>query len=77
MSFVFERKPTLDHTHARQVYTWGWNAFGQLGVGEVDDAHPIPLRNTWLHRLRVVHVSAGQFASAAVTDDGDVYTWGP
>jgi alpha-tubulin suppressor-like RCC1 family protein len=59
-----------------QVFTWGWNAFGQLGVGEVDDAHPIPLRNTWLHRLHVVHVSAGQFASAAVTADGDVYTWG-
>jgi hypothetical protein len=54
------------------VYTWGWNAFGQLGMGEVDDAHSIPLRNNGLHRLHVVQVAAGQFASAAVTADGEV-----
>ena len=74
IGFSTSRCSTLPHPSVptRQVYTWGWNAFGQLGMGEVDDAHSIPLRNNGLHRLHVVQVAAGQFASAAVTADGEV-----
>mmetsp|Transcript_27280 Transcript_27280/g.37625 ORF Transcript_27280/g.37625 Transcript_27280/m.37625 type:complete len:828 (+) Transcript_27280:153-2636(+) len=59
-----------------EVLTWGWNAFGQLGLGEVDDAHSVPQKNSVLHNLKIKSIAAGQFTSAAVTEDGEVYTWG-
>jgi len=59
-----------------EFFSWGWNAFGQLGIGEVEDSHPIPQKNTWLSKVKVVQIACGQFATAAVTDDGTVYTWG-
>jgi len=59
-----------------EVYTWGWNAFGQLGMGEVDDAHSVPQRNSWLHKLTIQAIAVGQFTSAAITADGELYTWG-
>jgi alpha-tubulin suppressor-like RCC1 family protein len=42
----------------------------------VDDAHSIPQRNKWLGRLQIRSIAVGQFASAAVTTDGEVFTWG-
>ncbi|MEK3955873.1 RCC1 domain-containing protein [Psychrobacillus sp. FSL K6-1464] len=55
------------------VYSWGFNNFGQLGDG------------TWTQRLsaqkiegisNVVKVQAGNNHSIAITSDGKVYTWG-
>ncbi|KAK3278657.1 hypothetical protein CYMTET_13423 [Cymbomonas tetramitiformis] len=63
-------------TSSGEVHSWGWNAFGQLGIGEVDEGHSIPHKNSWLLKTRVKMIAAGQFASAAVTEAGEVLTWG-
>lgn len=61
---------------AGEVVVWGWNAFGQLGIGEVSGGSAIPARNVWLAKQHVRQLAAGQFATAAVTDAGEVFTWG-
>jgi alpha-tubulin suppressor-like RCC1 family protein len=58
-----------------QVYTWGRNNVGQLGDGTTTDsstpvAVPLPAGSTW------VAVAAGNYFSAALSSDGQVYTWG-
>jgi len=63
-------------TQSGELVMWGWNSFGQLGLGEVSAGRPIPQRNVWLQKQRVRQVEAGQFATAAVTEGGEVYTWG-
>mmetsp|Transcript_30194 Transcript_30194/g.85273 ORF Transcript_30194/g.85273 Transcript_30194/m.85273 type:complete len:798 (-) Transcript_30194:182-2575(-) len=59
-----------------ELVVWGWNAFGQLGLGEISVGNPIPQRNVWLLKQHVRQVAAGQFATAAVTDAGEVFSWG-
>ncbi len=65
------------------VYTWGDNAFGQLGVGNTTDSS-VPVQvcavgqsapcGTFLDD--VVSVSAGNFFSMALLSDGGIVTWG-
>ena len=36
------------------LHSFGWNAFGQLGTGEIDEnGKSIPQRNTWLRHSKV------------------------
>lgn len=58
------------------LYTWGWNAFGQLGLGDATVLQNVPNRNSWLDKHKVVQVATGQYATAAVTDAGALFTWG-
>ncbi|OQR86460.1 E3 ubiquitin-protein ligase HERC2-like [Achlya hypogyna] len=62
-------------TSSDELYTWGANDFGQLGLG---DTRPrtTPTLVTFPVLMRVLDVSLGQFHSAAVTISGDVFTWG-
>ncbi len=55
------------------VWTWGYNAKGQLGDGSTTDKW-VP---TMVNALTgVVSIGAGDFFSLAVTTDGSVYAWG-
>lgn len=69
---------SLDHALARRsdgaVFAWGHNEFGQLGDGHRARQHPLPLQVAGLPPASVVAV--GPNFSAAVTEDGSVYTWG-
>jgi len=60
-----------------QVYSWGRGAEGQLGVGyEVYDepqCSPLPVNGI---SAPVVTIAAGGTHSAAVTKQGEMYTWG-
>ncbi|TVY09045.1 RCC1 domain-containing protein [Paenibacillus cremeus] len=56
------------------VYTWGANAFGQLGLGNYDKTNT--LTNKIADLSHVVSIAAGSFYSMAVKDDGSVWTWG-
>lgn len=58
-----------------QVYAWGNNAFGQLGLG---DKRPrkTPTLVDGLWALPVAHLAAGAAHSAAVTAAGFLFTWG-
>ena len=53
------------------LYTWGYNSFGELGDGTTEGkSTPIKIMSD------VASVSLGDHHSAAITTDGDLYTWG-
>ena len=53
------------------LYTWGYNDYGQLGDGTTKiKSTPVKIMND------VASVSLGGVHSAAITTDGDLYTWG-
>ena len=61
------------------LYTWGGNYSGKLGLGDTTDRADttdrlVPTRVPGLSN--VVEVSLGDYSSAAVTANGDLYTWG-
>jgi alpha-tubulin suppressor-like RCC1 family protein len=65
-----------------KAMSWGHNEYAQLGHGNGggggggDGRHvEYPHEILPLSTLNVVGVASGQFASAAVTADGDVFTW--
>ncbi|QDZ21158.1 RCC1 -like regulator of chromosome condensation protein [Chloropicon primus] len=59
-----------------EVYTWGWNFFAQLGNGESESRQGIPHAIPWLARLNLTSIACGQFSTAAVTEEGELYMWG-
>eukprot|EP00252_Welwitschia_mirabilis_P019140 TRINITY_DN4353_c0_g1_i1.p1 TRINITY_DN4353_c0_g1~~TRINITY_DN4353_c0_g1_i1.p1 ORF type:complete len:1124 (+),score=296.88 TRINITY_DN4353_c0_g1_i1:577-3948(+) len=65
---------TIAATFGGDVFTWGTNREGQLGYTSVD-TQPTPRRVSLL-RAKVISVAAANKHSAAVTDSGDVFTWG-
>ncbi|XP_024524554.1 uncharacterized protein LOC9633257 [Selaginella moellendorffii] len=65
---------TIVATEGGEVYTWGTNREGQLGYPAVD-TQSTPRRVSTL-RAKVVEVAAANKHSAAVTESGEVYTWG-
>jgi regulator of chromosome condensation len=81
---------TLLLTQLGQVYSFGRNAYGQLGHGEDEPAPPkgserkyvsTPKLVEFFERLRengekVIQVAAGDQHSAVVTDKGSLYTFG-
>ena len=58
------------------LWSWGTCAAGSLGHGAALTRVPRPRRVEALAGVRVVGVACGETASAAVSDEGDVYTWG-
>jgi len=67
-------------TSTGRVLSFGTGQYGQLGHGYADGKQlPDYLRPKYIDALanvRCVCVSAGELHSAAVTTDGDLYTWG-
>ena len=55
-----------------QVWTWGANAYGQLGLGATADS-PTPLRTAITN---VVAIAGGRGCSLALDTTGRVWTWG-
>lgn len=77
---------TLLLTDNGEVYAWGQNSCGQVGVGPVlngflkDVTSPVALKPFNLMEkhdfVRVKSVSAGAFHSIAIDSSGEVWTWG-
>ena len=71
---------TLLLTSTGRVLSFGTGQYGQLGHGFSDGKQlPDIVRPKFIEALngvRIVTVSAGELHSAAVTEDGDLYTWG-
>lgn len=58
-----------------RVYTWGWNAFGQLGVGDTEPR----IKPAWVQGSklrRVAQVAAGWRHTVVMNEMGDVLAWG-
>jgi RCC1 and BTB domain-containing protein len=57
------------------VYSFGKNAFGSLGLGGLIFS-PSPKRIIKLNNRKIVSVSCGLHHSLALSNIGDVYSWG-
>jgi alpha-tubulin suppressor-like RCC1 family protein len=58
-----------------QMYGWGWNKFGQVGVSNTEDQN-YPQIVKGLADQRVTQVSCGWRHTVALTDRGNIYSWG-
>ncbi|EKX53075.1 hypothetical protein GUITHDRAFT_56334, partial [Guillardia theta CCMP2712] len=71
---------SLALTSQGNVYAWGWNNYGQLGMGSADMRPNIPYPSEVLFfaslNSKVIKLAAGFSHSAAVTSGGVLYTWG-
>jgi len=72
---------TLVVTDVGDVYSWGWNSSGQLGLGDTNDQLlPACVRTLTLAKAfqkhSFVQVAAGSEHSCALTSNGKVYIWG-
>lgn len=65
-----------------RVFTWGLNQYGQCGVtnehGELEDGSVIskPEEVVALSAMKVKEIVGGEHHSLALTESGDVYSWG-
>ncbi|KAH3837497.1 hypothetical protein DPMN_110888 [Dreissena polymorpha] len=66
---------TLALSRNGEVFSWGDGDYGKLGHGN-NSTQKFPKLIAGLSGIMVKQVSAGFRHSAAVTEDGDLYTWG-
>ncbi|CAI9753039.1 unnamed protein product [Fraxinus pennsylvanica] len=66
---------TMAVTTNGELYGWGWNKFGQVGVGDNVD-HCLPVQVKFPHDQKVVHISCGWRHTLAVTEMQNVFSWG-
>lgn len=59
-----------------QLFTWGHNTHGQLGVGSQSALIPQPQLVERLQGISLAQIAAGGAHSAAVSLSGAVYSWG-
>jgi len=60
--------------HHTKVTAWGWGGYGQLGIGKSDTKYSpefVDIPNT-----QVVQISSGMFHCCALSDLGELFTWG-
>ncbi|XP_004503906.1 ultraviolet-B receptor UVR8-like isoform X2 [Cicer arietinum] len=62
-------------TSTGQLFGWGWNKFGQIGVGNNFDCST-PMLVNFPHNQKLVQVSCGWRHTVAVTESANVYSWG-
>ncbi|CAN6470724.1 unnamed protein product [Victoria cruziana] len=66
------------------LQAWGYNEYGQLGRGfTCEGLQGARVINAFLRFLdeaaefvKIIHVSCGEHHTAAISEDGEVYTWG-
>ncbi|RZT66129.1 RCC1 domain-containing protein [Leucobacter luti] len=66
-------------TEAGEVYTWGLNKLGRLGIGTTtgnSDYRDTPQKVVFPDNERVIDLGSMRATMAALTESGKVYTWG-
>ncbi|MBP6685678.1 MAG: hypothetical protein KA158_09675 [Leucobacter sp.] len=66
-------------TESGEVYTWGSNKLGRLGIGSTTgnkDYRATPQRVVFPGNERVIELGSMRATMAAMTESGKVYTWG-
>jgi len=59
------------------VYSFGLNNMGQLGIGSLEPNHtPLPTLVTALENKRIASLVGGEHHSLALSEDGEVYAFG-
>ncbi|PQQ02675.1 ultraviolet-B receptor UVR8 [Prunus yedoensis var. nudiflora] len=78
-NFICETAGGWRHTMALtsdgKLYGWGWNKFGQVGVGDNID-HCSPVQVKFPHEQKVVQITCGWRHTLAVTERQNVFSWG-
>ncbi|XP_058577919.1 probable E3 ubiquitin-protein ligase HERC6 isoform X2 [Neofelis nebulosa] len=59
-----------------RVFAWGAGSEGQLGIGEVKEINLIPQKIKTLTGIKIIQVSCGNYHSLALSEDGQVFSWG-
>ncbi|XP_067008518.1 probable E3 ubiquitin-protein ligase HERC4 isoform X2 [Anabrus simplex] len=59
-----------------QVFSWGSDIYGQLGVGVGQNTQPLPKMVKSLATCHVVQITAGHNHCLALTNNGQLYSWG-
>ncbi|MDT7949277.1 MAG: hypothetical protein RQ897_13140 [Thermoflexus sp.] len=77
---IFLDSGFLDHytfalTESGEVYAWGGNEKGQLGLGDAKDRRR-PTKVPGLARVKSIAVGGGLIFALALTESGEVYAWG-
>ncbi|KAI7693200.1 putative E3 ubiquitin-protein ligase HERC3 [Sarcoptes scabiei] len=57
------------------IYLWGKNEFGQLGLSD-EVNRTVPCLQKSLRNQKIVHINLGEEHSAALTQEGGLFTWG-
>lgn len=57
----------------REIWCWGGNEYGQLGIGNYDNMN-VPTAVTGGHKF--ASISAGNSHTCGITISGDAYCWG-
>ena len=57
-----------------QVFTWGYNDYGQLGHGDREE-RSVPTKVLGLDGLVITKISCGSYFTAARTVNGEIFTW--
>ena len=68
-----ERVPSSSNLD--EVFTWGWNCNGQLGLGDVEN-RITPQTIPKLRKRHCVDMACGSRFTLALTPHGTVYSWG-
>ena len=75
-SFSSGKAHNLALTTTGQIYCWGANVCGQLGIEIKKEGFPNPFILKSLNQIRIKTISCGNGHSLALTYNGDVYSWG-
>ena len=70
------QRHSLIVTEAGSLYSFGMDAYGQLGRGETTIADVFPTIVEALSGIRLIAVATGTDHSLALTTEGEVYAWG-
>jgi alpha-tubulin suppressor-like RCC1 family protein len=63
-------------TNSRKLYIWGNNEFGQLGNGSRNTECNKPELNQYFIDKFITDISCGEYHTLALTNTGEVYSWG-
>lgn len=66
---------TVAVTPSGRLFAWGWNKFGQLGLGMHHDVN-IPTQVVATADKTITQVACGWRHTVAISDDGGIYSWG-
>lgn len=61
---------------AGQIFSWGSNNYGQLGLACEEESIPLPRMVKRLAVFTVIQISCGAHHSLALTNVGELYSWG-
>uniref|UniRef100_A0A8C2P7V3 HECT domain-containing protein n=1 Tax=Capra hircus TaxID=9925 RepID=A0A8C2P7V3_CAPHI len=70
------KEHSLAVCHKGRVFAWGAASEGQLGIGEFKETTFIPKKIKTLADIKIIQVACGHYHSLALSEDGQVFSWG-